>query len=157
MSKINHYLLNRASYIKLKKRFNFIVFKIGKISLEKNEKINNYKFKIGINKGQSLIKNDRDENLYINRKKIKDKYLLNNFSVITISDIGDFIYFKIKTCKSLDFKNVDEEINNFIETGELKESNIKYLLKLLNSGSDKMGKDEFFSIIAQVDIPEIDK
>lgn len=151
------YILNRVSIVELYDGNNTVYCQNEIISLNEidNERLPLFQIR---NIGDVLVLIPISNCIvYVNEIVVEKEIVIHGTTSITTSNNAEFIVFKVCINPLIEIVDEQEILVHFIETGEMSKGSGFDLLKFLNNGADKLQIDEFFSIVAQVDVPEIDQ
>jgi hypothetical protein len=150
-----NYILNRTSIIELKEGMNNIFCENEIISLTN---INHTLLLFQIRCTENLIYIIPNSNctIYVDEAIVQKEMLIKARTIVSTNINIEFIIFNISVNTAIEMTDAQEILGNFINTGEIPNRSENNLLNFIKSGADKLQVDEFFSIIAQVDVPEID-
>jgi hypothetical protein len=151
------YILNRSSIIELLKGNNkiFCQNEILSLNAEQNEWLP--LFHIECIENLIYITPLNHCITYVNGIVTENKIAINNRAIIMTDNNTEFLVFKVCVNPVIEIIDEQEILVHFIETGEIPKGTGFDLLRFLKNGARKLQIDEFFSIIAQVDVPEIDQ
>ena len=152
------FIMNRASIAELVQGINHVYFNGEEIICDKEENNRNYLFSIRCDENNSFLIPIKDNSLYLGDQLVTVIKKINNRSLIALSNKIEVLYFEIKVKNDLrkDIQSSDHHalILNYLESGYSPKIDLNELLRI---GSEKLQTEEFFSIMAQVDVPEIDQ
>ncbi|MCF8275047.1 MAG: hypothetical protein K9I95_14575 [Flavobacteriaceae bacterium] len=95
--------------------------------------------------------------IYMNEIPVINEVPIKSRTIISTNEHPESIFFTININSELAINDEQDILVHFLDSNELPSGSGFDILDFLKNGADKLQIDEFFSIIAQVDVPEIDQ
>ena len=132
---------------------NVISVKDNVVSLN-NTNTENAIFIIQIIDKKAYITPNSEHKIIVGGNTLTDRTFLDNRSTFSINGYGDFIYWHVRY-EITTIQQDEDTLLSFLRHNILP-FNVN-IFDVLKQGAAKLHQDELFSIVAQIDIPEIDQ